>query len=91
MYLQAAYCPCSCWMSSECAFWMVTLVMVLMSHADDGVNITAALDQRPFSERALRFLSVTAAGLLQLAAWQTQTLQVDVTNNSLTSLRCTCS
>jgi len=45
--------------------------------ADVGSDINAALDQRPLSERAMRFLAVTAAGLLALAAWQTQTLQVN--------------
>ena len=44
--------------------------------ADAGSDITAALDKRPLSESAVRFLAVTAAGLLSLAAWQTQTLQV---------------
>ena len=49
------------------------------ARADEGSDINAALDQRPLSARAVRFLAVTAAGLLPLAAWQTQTLQVSIT------------
>ena len=51
--------------------------------ADAGSDINAALDQRPLSERAMQFLAVTAAGLLSLAAWQTQTLQVSAWCSSL--------